>query len=37
MRGKLGDKVRLKHIYDAIIEIESYLENTEFSDFMKNS
>jgi uncharacterized protein with HEPN domain len=37
MRGKLGDKVRLQHIYDAILEIESYLVNKEFSDFMENS
>lgn len=37
MRGKLGDKVRLQHIYDAIEEIESYLINTEFSDFIENS
>jgi uncharacterized protein with HEPN domain len=37
MRGKLGDKVRLQHIYDAILEIESYLGTSEFSDFMKNS
>lgn len=37
MRGKLGDKVRLQHIYDAILEIESYVVNTEFGDFMSNS
>ena len=37
MRGKIGDKVRLQHIYDAILEIESYLVNTEFSAFMENS
>lgn len=37
MRGKLGDKVRLQHIYDAIEEIESYLINTVFSDFIENS
>ena len=37
MRGKLGDKVRLQHIYDAILEIELYLVNKEFSDFMENS
>jgi uncharacterized protein with HEPN domain len=37
MRGKLGDKVRLQHIYDAILEIESYLVNKEFTDFMENS
>ena len=37
MRGNLGDKVRLQHVYDAILEIESYLIETEFSDFMINS
>ena len=33
----MGDKVRLQHIYDAILEIESYLVNKEFHDFMENS
>lgn len=37
MRGKLGDRVRLQHIYDAILEIESYLISKEFSDFIENS
>ena len=37
MRGKLGDKIRLQHIYDAILEIESYLVNKQFSDFIENS
>ncbi len=37
MRGKPGDKVRLKHIFDAILEIESYIVNKNFSDFMENS
>jgi len=37
MRGKLGDKVRLQHIYDAILEIESYLVDKDFADFMDNS
>ena len=37
MRGKLGDKVRLQHIFDAILEIESYLVNKKFSDFIENS
>ena len=37
MRGKLGDKVRLQHILDAILEIENYSLNTDFSGFMKNS
>ena len=29
MRGKLGDKIRLQHICDAILEIESYLFTTD--------
>ncbi|MCL4482649.1 MAG: DUF86 domain-containing protein [Bacteroidetes bacterium] len=37
MRSNLGDKVRLQHILDAIIEIESYLVNTDFPLFMENS
>ncbi len=37
MRSKLGDKVRLQHIIDAILEIENYLLNTDFSGFMENS
>ncbi len=37
MRGKLGDKARLQHVYDSILEIESYLINIDFEGFMKNS
>jgi uncharacterized protein with HEPN domain len=37
MRGKLGDRVRVQHIYDAIIEIESYLGDNDFLEFMNNS
>ena len=37
MRGKIGDKVRLQHILEAIIEIETYSLNTDFSGFMNNS
>jgi uncharacterized protein with HEPN domain len=37
MRGKLGDKERLGHILDAIVEIESYTLNVEFKDFLSNS
>ncbi len=37
MRGRLGDKVRLQHIIDAIQEIENYLIDTDFSKFMENS
>ncbi len=37
MRGRLGDKVRLKHIYDAILEIEAYISDIELSVFITNS
>jgi uncharacterized protein with HEPN domain len=37
MRGKSGDKERLRHILDAILEIENYSLNSDFSGFMKNS
>ena len=37
MRSKLGDKVRLQHIFDAIVEIESYLLNQDFRQFAENS
>lgn len=37
MRGKLGDLVRLQHIYDAIIQIEKYIESVIFDDFSSNS
>jgi uncharacterized protein with HEPN domain len=37
MRGNLGDKVRLQHVLDAILEVEGYLHNTDFSSFMENS
>lgn len=37
MRGKLGDRVRVLHIFEAILEIESYLLDKDFSDFMNNS
>ena len=37
MRGKLGDKVRLNHILEAIIEIESYLNDADVDTFLENS
>jgi uncharacterized protein with HEPN domain len=37
MRGRLGDKVRLQHVLDAILEIENYLLNTSFQGFIENS
>ena len=37
MRGKLGDKIRLQHILEAIGEVESYLLEKDFNDFMSSS
>ncbi len=37
MKGSLGDKARLKHILEAIEEIERYTTNHDFPDFLDNS
>lgn len=37
MPDRLGDKMRLKHILDAISEIENYTEDVGFEDFSSNS
>ena len=37
MRGKLGDRARLNHILDSIVEIETYLLNVDFEAFLENS
>ncbi|MFP5040327.1 DUF86 domain-containing protein [Parasediminibacterium sp. JCM 36343] len=37
MRNKLGDKIRLQHMLDAIEEIEKYLINVDFAIFIENS
>ncbi len=37
MKSKFGDKSRLQHISDAIIEIESYIKNVSYEDFQTNS
>lgn len=37
MRGDLGDRARLQHILDAILEIESYTRQVSFDDFVVNS
>jgi uncharacterized protein with HEPN domain len=37
MKDKLGDKVRIQHIYDAILDIESYTQNVEIDEFLNNS
>ena len=37
MQSELGDEIRLKHILDAIEEIEKYLSEVDFSIFIENS
>jgi uncharacterized protein with HEPN domain len=37
MTDRLGDKVRLQHILDAIGEIESYTKGVDFAQFSTNS
>jgi uncharacterized protein with HEPN domain len=37
MKGRLGDKVRLQHILDAVNEVEIYLENVSYEQFLENS
>jgi uncharacterized protein with HEPN domain len=37
MKGKMGDKQRLLHILDSIIEIEGYTTKASFENFLANS
>ena len=37
MQDKLGNKVRLLHIIDAINEIENYLQDSDLESFVNNS
>jgi uncharacterized protein with HEPN domain len=37
MKSSLGDKPRLQHIYDAILEIESYVGESTYESFQSNS
>lgn len=37
MKGKTGDKARIIHILEAISEIEKYIENRNFDDFLNDS
>ena len=37
MQSELGDEIRLKHILDAIEEIETYLSEVDFPIFIENS
>lgn len=37
MKSKLGDEARIQHIYDAILEIETYTRNVDIDEFTDNS
>jgi uncharacterized protein with HEPN domain len=37
MKSELGDRVRLLHILDAINDIEKYLSNISYDQFLSNS
>ena len=37
MKGKMGDKQRLLHILESIIEIEGYTSQADFESFLDNS
>ena len=37
MRSSSGDKVRLQHIYDAVLEIESYVQKSSYEEFQSNT
>jgi len=37
MKNSLGDRIRLQHIYDAILEIESYVQNSSYEIFQSNT
>ncbi|MDI6778611.1 MAG: DUF86 domain-containing protein [Bacteroidota bacterium] len=37
MKNEIGDKARLHHIFDAILEIETYIKKSSFEDFQNNS
>lgn len=37
MPAKIADQIRIKHIMDAISEIESYIKNADFNKFSSDS
>lgn len=37
MKGKEADRIRIQHTLDAICEIEKYVENRNFDDFLNDS
>lgn len=36
MTGKINDSLRLNHIYDAILSIESFVDDISFDNFLEN-
>lgn len=36
MRDNLGNKPRLQHIYESILEIESYVKDYDYEEFKSN-
>lgn len=37
MRSNSGDKIRLQHIYNTILEIESYIQESNYETFQNNT
>jgi uncharacterized protein with HEPN domain len=37
MKGPLSDKIRLRHILDAIAEVENYLDGISYETYLKSS
>ena len=37
MKSKIGDSARLHHIYEAILEIESYIRNKNYEDSLADT
>jgi len=37
MKSRVGDNARIQHIYDAILEIELYVNQISYEDFKSNS
>jgi len=37
MKSRLGDKARIQHIFEAILDIESYVQNSSYESFKSNS
>ncbi len=37
MKGQITDKIRIQHILDAIAEVEKYLSDVSYEDYLANS